>query len=88
MDKFENSIIKGIHVSRYIASWVKCGYPIHWCSRPRHEKDMFMAWLETLVINGERLTEEEIWTIHDFALEGKYELEVSATTFMRDKGFG
>ncbi len=85
--EFENSIIKGIHISRYIASWLYSGYPIgKKCNRSKGKKCLFIAWLESLVIDGEKLTDDEVWRIYEFAMNGKLELTNSAVEFMRSKG--
>lgn len=75
---FENSKIKGIHISRYIASWANTGFPIN---------SLFGDWLETLEIDGERLTEDEIDRIWNFAKCGKCEFQLSAKVYQRSKGF-
>lgn len=70
---FENKLIKGIYVSRYIASWL-------------HEKVRmsiaFKQWLRTLVIDGEHLTEDEVDYIYNFATNGKLELQENASFFI------
>lgn len=71
---FENKLIRNIHVSRYIASWVNVGGSL----RGR----AFQGWLECLLIDGEYLTSDEIAYIRNFALNGKLELEENAKTFL------
>ena len=71
---FENKIIEGIHVSRYIASWIKAGG--EYCD------SVFRKWLESLVINGFHLTNADISYIVNYAQNGKLELEDSAKTFI------
>lgn len=71
---FENKFIKGIHVSRYIASWLNVGGSIRSLG--------FELWLERLLINGEHLTEDEIRYIRNFARNGKLELETNAKLFL------
>lgn len=78
MDEFENSLIKGIHKSRYIASWMKAYGPTI------HRGGLFEAWLRTLRIDGESLTEEEINEIMYYGMNGKLELQESAKRFLRD----
>ena len=69
---FENKVIKGIHISRYIASWI----------RARGRLSNFDEWLMQLEIDGEKLTEEEIQDIWNFACCGKLELESDARKFV------
>ena len=70
LDNFENRLIRGIHKSRYCASWVKAvGLDFNLG---------FKEWLSTLVINGEHLTKDEIQEIWYFATNGKLELQESA----------
>lgn len=79
---FENKIIKGIHMSRYIASWINVGGTIR---RPKN-KVGFISWLETLSIDGEPLSKDEVWQIYCYATDGKLELEEHARNFLREKG--
>ena len=77
----ENKIVRGIHISRYIASWMKSGGTFDrspWCG-----EIAFKAWLGTLVIDGEHLTEDEKRQICNYADNGKLELETSAKLFLR-----
>lgn len=87
MNEFENVKIKGIHISRYIASWIKSGGTMKRylnTSDPskRRIESYFADWLRLLVIDGERLTEEEVLRIAYFAENGKLELEHSAEEFI------
>ena len=82
MDEFENRIINGIHVSRYVVSWVKGGGNLFGSRR----KSKFIDWLKTLKINGHNLTEEEIDFIYHFAMNGKLELESQASKFLKEIG--
>lgn len=69
-DIFENRLIRGIHKSRYCASWMRAvGVKFN---------RGFKEWLKTLVIDGEHLTEDEIQEIWLFATNGKLELQESA----------
>lgn len=73
MDEFENRIIRGIHTSRYVASWM-------------HAYSMFLfrnfrSWLESLIINDDKLSEDEIRFIVNFANNGKLELMENAKKF-------
>ena len=68
---FENSSIRGIHKSRYIASWIRSGGDLE------HFWKMD-GWLKSL-----GLTEEERDAIRDLATNGKLELEISAKCYMK-----
>lgn len=71
---FENKLIRGIHASRYIASWVKEGG--HFCRGLRGRFD-FRDWLKSL-----GLAADEVRYIYNLADNGKLELETSARAFM------
>lgn len=77
---FENRAIKGIYMSRYLASWMKAND-----GKVFHRWD-FEEWLETLVIDEEKLSQEEIRDIVSYATNGKLELEISALAFLKAKG--
>ena len=77
MKEFENSLVKGIHKSRYVASWVNVGGYFKYSDRYR-----FKEWLGTLVIDDEKLTPEEIQDIYNYATNGKFELEQSAKRYL------
>ena len=68
--------ICGIPVTRYIASWYRMG------GKPY--RDEIEDWLESLEINGKKLTNDEIVMIAECATIGKLELETSAKNFIRD----
>ena len=72
---FENRIIEGIYISRFVASWVNEGGKLN---------SKFKEWLKTLVINGRKLTDEEIQDIYNFGTNGKLELESSAAKFLNN----
>ena len=72
---FENRIIEGIHISRFVASWVNEGGKLNF---------RFKEWLATLTINGRKLTDEEIQDIYNFGSNGKLELEASASKFLNN----
>lgn len=86
---FENKMIKGIHISRYVASWCKVGggkiYPADLSLDPSFKLSKcktFAGWLQTLVIDGERLTRDEIVQICNYATNGKLELQESAKNYL------
>lgn len=69
----ENKQIKGIHISRYLVSYIsQTGIFAIW---------QFEDWLRTLVLNDEKLSEDEIREIIQFAAMGKLELETAAKSF-------
>ena len=70
---FENQLIEGIYISRFVASWVNKGGKLDFT---------FKEWLGTLVINERKLTNDEIKDIYNFATNGKLELEISALKFL------
>ena len=74
---FENDLVKGIHKSRYIASWCNVGG-----SLKRGDAWRFQDWLRSLVIDGEHLTEDEVMSIYNYATNGKLELESNARLFI------
>lgn len=87
MHEFENELIRGISISRYIASWTRMGYPIEKAHRRLNQYGFFIAWLRQLTLDGEHLTEDEVWRIYHVATNGKLELQENAKKFMRDMGF-
>lgn len=72
---FENKIIRGVHASRYIASWVKAGGNF---SRKPYGRFDFRVWLESL-----GLTEDEVSYIYNLAENGRLELQESARHFIK-----
>lgn len=74
MDRFENKIIKGVHASRYIASWVRSGGSL------KYRRDDFREWLAL-----EGLTEEEIDHVDYLAHNGRLELEDSSKKFLKER---
>ena len=73
--KFENVVIRGIHASRFIMSWVRSGGELDW----RAGYSEFNEWLKSL-----GLDENEISAITEIARNGKMELETSATAFLKN----
>lgn len=85
---FENKIIRGIYATQYVASWVKTGGQLggHIYIKGKLYSDiqLFRQWLETLIINDGKLTEDEIRIIINLADDGKLELEESAKRFIKE----
>ena len=87
MHEFENSLIRGIYISTYIASWLNTGVGIDSSSlRYSNKHGLFIAWLKSLTIDGSHLTDDEVWRIYYFAMNGKLELKESAKEFLSQKG--
>lgn len=86
-DEFENVIINGIHISRYVASWVKAGGTFERLVVRNSDGKIknisrgeeFMDWLKFI-----GLTEEEARRCRNFAVNGKLELETSAIRFLSE----
>jgi len=80
---FENKYIKrmDVHYSRIIESWHNA-----WTdskkTRPRNDYKLFREWLGSLVIFGEKLTDEEIFELGYIYQNGKMECEESAKKFI------
>lgn len=72
---FENTVVKGVHASRYIMSYIRMGGKI---SKRAGASD-FEDWLQSL-----ELTEDEMQSIMHMALNGKMELETSAARFLKN----
>lgn len=71
----------GIHATRFIASWIRVGGTLE---TGRDYKN-FEAWLRTLKVDGENLSEQDVKHISDLAWNGKMELECSARQFLKQK---
>ena len=71
---FDNEIIDGVHVSRYIMSWVRCGGTL---GKRGQGYDDFDKWLKTL-----GLGDDDRRYICNFASNGKLELEESVKRFL------
>ena len=72
---FENKIIKGVHASRFIMSWIRQGGNITWIEGIND----FKEWLKSL-----GLSKEEVNDICEMATNGKLELEISAKNFIEN----
>lgn len=77
----ENKIVKGIPVSRYVASWTRAGGTFS--KHPRKGRRAFYRWLKTLEIDGVHLTDDERQQITNYANTGKWELEISSRMFLK-----
>lgn len=73
----ENPIINGIYASRYIASYMNIQGKIY----PRK----FRKWLESLTVNGSKLSDEDICFLVNRATIGKLELEENVRRFFNEK---
>lgn len=73
----ENPIINGIFASRYIASYSNVRGEIHpW---------NFRKWLESLTVNGSKLSDEDVCFLVNRATIGKLELEENVRRFFDQK---
>ena len=71
---FKNEMIRGIHATRFIASWSKVGGDF---SHHRKGRNDFEKWLKSLGLN-----DDEVRFIINLATNGKLELENSAREFL------
>lgn len=78
-DIFENKIIRNIHCSRYVASYVKAGGSLR-----SREAWRFKGWLKSLVIDDEKLSDDEVLYIYNYGTNGKLELEEHAKRFLAE----
>lgn len=72
-DQFENIIVRGVHATRYIMSWVRMGGELN---RFGARSD-FGNWLGSL-----GLRDEEVSDIVHIAINGRMELETSAKNYL------
>lgn len=91
MDRFENKMIKGIHVSRYVASWVKEGGTLNysWDDKSDDIYYPFERWLKSIPFEDEdgsicHMSDEDAKFIVNFATNGKLELESLACEFIKN----
>lgn len=75
---FTNNTECGIHVTRFIASWVRKGGTL----RYGDDYEKFESWLRTLIVDGNHLSDQDVNHILDLAKCGKMELEYSAKKFI------
>ena len=68
--------VKNIEASVYAASY--------WRGGGTESYLMTVDWLSQLVIDGEKLSEEEVTLLANFIQNGKLELEVNAETFVKE----
>jgi len=76
MWNFENDTVRGIHYSRFVASWVKI---CRWNKVMPYFNEEFMDWLKSL-----GLPERDIINIRDMADDGKLELELSVEKYLKE----
>ena len=74
MERFDNAVIKGVHASRYIMSYLREGGEANY-------RDKFREWLKSLPME---LTNEEVQHIVEIYDNGKLELEVNASRFLKN----
>ncbi len=74
MNSFDNAVIKGVHASRYIMSYLREGGEAKY-------RDKFREWLKALPLE---LTEEEINHIVEMYSNGKLEFEIDAKRFLKN----
>ena len=72
---FKNNVVKGIHESRFIASWVNAGGKLS----NRKDVNDFEDWLTSL-----GLSQDEVQRISYLATNGKLEMETSAKAFLEN----
>lgn len=72
---FNDATFDAIRAGRIIASWIKVGGTL----LSRKDIDNFNTWLLSIGID-----EEEAKEISDFATNGKFELEESARSFLKN----
>ena len=75
-DHFENRVIKGVHASRYIASWANKGGTFQWPD----DRWLFIKWLLSIGVEKDDAT-----FIANLAQDGKLELEESAKEFLANE---
>lgn len=76
---FTNKTECGIYATRFIASWLRMGGTLKF----GEDYDDFRGWLETLKVDGNPLSEQDVNHIVDLAQNGKLELEVSAKQYLK-----
>ena len=74
MERFENVVIRGIHATRYIMSYIRSG-------GEGQNRNKFGRWLKSLPLN---LNDEEIYHIVYMYSNGKLELEMNAEKFLKN----
>ena len=90
MDEFENKVIRNMFTSQYVASWIEAGGTNrHYLDKSRPEGQQirtdFVDWLESLIIDGEHLTPEEIRAIDNFRGNGNLGLQEHAKKFLSSR---
>ena len=74
MIRFDNEVIKGVHASRYIMSYLREDGSVR-------NRNKFREWLKAL---PSELNDEEIDHILDMYGNGKMELEMNAKRFLKN----
>ena len=71
---FENKVYKGIHYSRFVASWCKVGGKLDWT---------FREFLENLTLDGEPIPKDVVNEIYNYGIDGKLFLEENAKKLLK-----
>lgn len=74
---FENKLIRGVHATRYINSYLIAG-GLHWELERRAGYSRFEQWLKSL-----KLSEDEIGAIMEIGRNGKLELQEHAKEWLK-----
>lgn len=77
---FSNNTECGIHVTRFIASWVREGGTL----RTGKDYENFETWLRSIIVDGKNLSEPDVNHILELAKCGKMELEYRAKMFLKE----
>lgn len=85
---FENKIIRNMYASQYIAAWYNIGGKNnrYYVKNDARSHSDFKDWLESLIIDGEHLTDDEIRYIDNLRSCGRLELEEHAKRFINSRG--
>lgn len=71
-----NDKVLGIEIAQFVASWYMAGgFPV---------RDKIEAWLESIEIDGQKLTEDEVQRVATAVMTGKCELQQFAKPFVKD----
>lgn len=73
---FKTNEVLGISIEQFVASWYMAGgYPV---------RDKVEAWLESIEIHGQKLTEDQVQRVATAVVTGKCELQQFAKPFVKD----